>query len=286
MKIVRFHDVTPAVPVRPGFRGGKIQFRDLLTGTDDTPDNYSLQWVEVDGEYHTPQHRHNFEQIRIMIEGSFGFGQGLVQEAGSVGYFCEGTYYTQSASARSVTLLLQVGGPSGAGFMSRNQLRSGIDELATKGTFADGVYTWLDERGKKHNQDSYEAAWEAVNKKPLEYPKPQFSSPILFRPERFEWVAENKGNNSNNSAWLRPMGCFHERGLSISQLKVAAGSVYEFVSKSQKNLLFCDLGAGEIDGKTYDKWTSIASEINESIEIAPRTESIFWLLGLPVFTPV
>jgi hypothetical protein len=53
MKTVQFHDVTPSVPVRQGFRGGSIQFRDLLVGIDGTPNNYGLQWVEVDVEYHT-----------------------------------------------------------------------------------------------------------------------------------------------------------------------------------------------------------------------------------------
>jgi hypothetical protein len=279
MKIVHFNDVVPAQPVRQGFRGGSIQFRDLLKGEENTPDNYSLQWVEVDGEYHTPQHRHNFEQIRIMMEGSFGFGSGLTQDVGSVGYFCEGTFYTQTATARSVTLLLQVGGPSRSGFMSRDQLRTGIEKLATSGQFQDGVYTWFDKGGKKHNQDSYEAAWEAIHQKPIAYPKPQFASPILFRPERFKWVPKASG------CLLKQMGRFHERGLSISQIKIDAGAQYSFGSSLQKHLLFCDLGEGLLGDTSYQKWTSIECSPSESLKISAEQDSVFWVLGLPTFTP-
>jgi hypothetical protein len=277
MKVVRFEQVAPSQPVREGFRGGSIQFRDLLVGQEGSRDNYALQWVEIDSEYHTPQHRHNFEQIRIMIEGSFGFGSGLTQDVGSVGYFCEGTYYTQSAHLRSITLLLQVGGPSGAGFMSRRQLRSGIEQLATRGDFRDGVYTSFDAQGKKHNQDSYEATWEAVNQKKLVYPKPQFAGPILFEPQRFEWLLLHQG------VWQKSMLRVHGRGLSISQIKVAAGAVFRFESDRQTLVVFCHAGSGIAAGLNYSTRTSIECLPGESVIVEAYTESIFWVLGLPNF---
>jgi hypothetical protein len=277
MKIVHLDDVVPSVPVRKGFRGGDIQFRDLLLGKEGEPDNFGLQWVEVENAYHAPRHRHNFEQIRIMIEGSFGFGQGLVQEAGSVGYFCEGTYYTQSADSRSVTLLLQVGGPSQSGFMSREQLRRGIEQLALAGSFHDGVYTWLDSSGKKHNQDSYEAAWEKIHDRALSYPKPQYSTPILMRPESFQWVPASQG------VWSKSMGSFTEYGLRIAQLKIDGGRHYEFQPAGQKYLIFCEHGQGTVGGSSYLRWTSIECGQTDRLSFHAKTDSVFWLLGLPVF---
>ena len=181
----------------------------------------------VDGGNATGHHRHNFDQVRIVLEGSFGFGPGpgpgLVQHAGSVGYFCEGTHYTQQGEGRSLTLLLQVGGPSGAGFMSRRQLRQGIATLRDKGEFHEGMFTWYDAQGIKHDKDSYEAVWEHVHRRPIQYAKPQYSAPVLMDPERFAWVPMP----GREGIWLRTLGRFSERGLAITQLRLAAGAELE-----------------------------------------------------------
>lgn len=42
-------------------------------------------------DYHAPRHRHNFEQVRVLHDSEFGCDAGLSQQAGSVGYFPEGT---------------------------------------------------------------------------------------------------------------------------------------------------------------------------------------------------
>jgi hypothetical protein len=287
MKIAHFNDIPEATPVKRGFRGGDIRFKDLLLGVEGRPDNYGLQWVTVDGAYYTPQHRHNFEQVRIMIEGSFGFGPGLIQEPGSIGYFCESTYYTQKADERSVTLLLQIGGPSGAGFMSREQLRKGIEELSTRGQFNDGVFTWHDNQGKKHNQDSYEAVWEHVHQRKLNYAKPQFNGPILMRPECFAWVDVASGVSK------KLLGRFHERGLELSQLKLKANTSFVLPTQEQAHILVCIEGHGNIGLSTNDQsvsaqnhyliWTSIACDKGEAVSIQATHDSVFWLFGLPTF---
>lgn len=282
MKLVRFEDTRPIDPVGKGFRGGDIRFHDLLQGTQGAADNYGLQWVEVDTEFSTPRHRHNFEQVRILLEGEFGFGPGQVQTAGTVGYFCEGTYYTQAAEGRSVTLLLQVGGPSGQGFMNRAQLRAGIGELSREGTFHDGVYTWLDAAGKKHNQDSFEAVWERMHGRPVRYPKPQFEAPVLMTPERFDWLAVPDAPGVR----VRPMARFHGRGLEIGQLALDAGTRHAVDARAQGRLLFCIDGAGTANGEGWHARTAIECSRGESVTLVAEQASSFWVLGLPVFDPV
>ena len=227
-------------PVRKGFRGGNIGFRDLMTGQAATPGNYGLQLVHIEDEYHTPQHRHNFEQIRIMLEGSFSFGKGLIQHEGSIGYFCEGTHYTQKGEGRSVTLLLQIGGPSQLGFMSRAQLRTGIDQLSERGKFEDGVFTWIDEAGKKHNQDSYEAVWEHVHGTSIVYPKPQFLAPVILEPSRFTWRKLSAG------VYNKALGTFNGYGLKLSQLQLEAGAQLTLDTSARAQLLFCKIGEGNL----------------------------------------
>jgi hypothetical protein len=271
-------DQCPLVmPVRKGFRGGNIGFRDLMTGQPGSPGNYGLQMVHIEDEYHAPQHRHNFEQVRIMLEGSFGFGPGLMQQEGSVGYFCEGTYYTQKGEGRSVTLLLQIGGPSQQGFMSRAQLRQGIDQLSERGAFNDGVFTWHDAAGKKHNQDSYEAVWEHVHGRSMQYPKPQYLGPVLLEPNRFAWRELSAGVQRKH------LGTFHEYGLQLSQIKLAAGAHMALDANPHAQLLFCISGEGSLGGSAYGRWSSAEIVRGESASLSAKADSEFYQFGLPDF---
>jgi hypothetical protein len=264
-------------PVRKGFRGGNIGFRDLMTGQAATPGNYGLQLVHIEDEYHTPQHRHNFEQIRIMLEGSFSFGKGLIQHEGSIGYFCEGTHYTQKGEGRSVTLLLQIGGPSQQGFMSRAQLRTGIDQLSERGKFEDGVFTWIDEAGKKHNQDSYEAVWEHVHGTSIVYPKPQYLAPVILEPSRFTWRKLSAG------VYNKALGTFNGYGLKLSQLQLEAGAQLTLDTSARAQLLFCNIGEGNLEHETYGPWSSAEIAVGESISVVAKSKSEFYVFDLPDF---
>ena len=68
-----------------------------------------------------------------MLSGSFQWEENSAQEEGSVGYFTEGTPYKQKGINDSRTLILQVAGASGSGYMSYAQLQSAIAELQKDG---------------------------------------------------------------------------------------------------------------------------------------------------------
>ena len=285
MQVMHFDDAPVTGTHGDGFRSGTITFRDLLIGTEGAVDNFGLQMVDIPGGYSAPQHRHNFEQIRIMLDGSFGFGAKQVQGKGSVGYFCEGTRYTQNGEGKSTTLLLQLGGPSRQGFMSRTQLRQGIAQLTQRGQFNAGVYSWLDNSGNKHNQDSYEAVWEHVHQRKLLYPKPQYDGPVLFRPERFQYqaVAGQPG------VAIKRLARFNEYGLEIAQLQIEAGASCLLDAASQSYLLFCLAGEGTLgevgtsNGSAWHEWTSLRCSRGEIVSLFARRSSEFYLIGLPVF---
>ena len=200
-------------------RPGGISFTYLLEGEEFALDNHGLMLVHVADHYTAPRHRHNFEQIRVMLEGSFGFGPGREQGPGSIGYFTEGTYYTQDGRGPSTTLLLQVAGASGQSYMSERQMRSGVEAVGSRGSFEGGILTWHDDAGKKHNQDGYEAAWEHVFGRPMTYPAPRYDGPVLIDPARFEWVADA----SCPGLAEKFLGAFNERGLAVSGWRLDAG---------------------------------------------------------------
>ncbi|MCW5633742.1 MAG: hypothetical protein KIT17_10435 [Rubrivivax sp.] len=280
MQLVRLQDsVRHEPPAGTRAPESSVAYNELLTGTEGRPDNFRLQLMEVGGGYFTAHHRHNFDQVRVMLEGSFGFGPGLVQPHGSVGYFCEGTWYTQEGVGRSLTLLLQVGGASGAGLMSRRQMGEGIEALRGKGEIGERTFTWYDAHGMRHEKDSYEALWEHVHRRPLIYPKPRYSAPVFMDPERFTWVPMP----GRGGVWLRTLGRFNERGLGLTQLRLAAGAELVVPRGEQVLLLFCAQGTGFVEQRPYERLSALRIGIGEGPLIRATRESLFYGFELPRF---
>ena len=83
-----------------GHRSGGIDFKRLMQGTPGSPDNFEFSIVRTAGDYFTPRHRHNFDQVRYCIEGAMNYAPGKDLKAGTAGYFPEGTYYGPQADTR------------------------------------------------------------------------------------------------------------------------------------------------------------------------------------------
>ncbi len=237
------HVVTPQTAEKGGaseHRPGGIAFTYLLQGQEGQPDNYSLMLVHVADAFSTPRHRHNFDQVRVLLSGNFGFGPGQSQGPGSVGYFCEGTAYTQDAQGASTTLLLQSGGASGHGYMSHQQLQQAVAALKQRGSFEAGVFSWLDSDGKRHNQDGYEAAWQHCFGRTITYPKPRYDAPVILHPSRFGWVPDPE----QPGVHTQHLGTFSERGLSLRHWRLQGGQVAQLKAGGQRLLAYVHLGAG------------------------------------------
>jgi len=260
-------------------RPGGIRFVNLLEGTPFARDNYLLTIVDIEDEFFTPRHRHNFEQVRIMLNGSMSFGADQVQQAGSVGYFCEGTYYTQKGVGASRTLLLQVGGPSGSGYMNRAQMDAGIANLQNKGHFEQGVFSWIDETGQKQNRDGYEAAWEQVFGRPISYEPPRYDAPLIMWPDRFAYVPDlGEGGVAS-----KPLGRFNERGLDIAQLRLAAGARYVAADAGQHRLFFVIDGNGDANGQSFERYAAIEVPRDAAVTLTAASELELYVIGLPRF---
>ncbi|MEQ8800633.1 MAG: hypothetical protein RLP45_01200 [Haliea sp.] len=274
------HKDTAEIGGEAPHRPGGIKFHYLLTGEDGARDNFMLALVDFKDEYYTPRHRHNFEQVRVGLEGSYEWAPGTAQEAGTIGYFCEGTYYAQKGTGHSRHLLLQVAGPSGEGYMSHQQLREHGRKLQQKGEFHDGIYTWRDEQDRKHNKDGFEAVWEDVNGREIKYPKPRYEQPVLMRPENFDYVPVSAAPG----VYERLLGRFNERGLLIKQVKMDAGSTLEVGGSPQSLLFYAISGSGSANGKAWRPESAFQVERNETVTIEADEAAEFHVLGLPVFS--
>src|SRR5262249_186768 len=156
-------------------------------------------------------------------EGDLNFARDGKMTPGMVGYFPEGASYgPQTSEATAMTIVLQFGGSSGSGYLSRHEVRQGMDELKTFGTFeARGHHPTQTVPGKR-NQDAYEAIWPQVNGHPLAYPKPRYPGPIMMDSADFSWVTTGAAGVAE-----KLLGIFTERRASARFVRLAAEATLE-----------------------------------------------------------
>ena len=143
-------------------REGVLELNVLLTGQDGTPNNFVLMINRAgSGGWATPRHRHNFDQLRYVVKGNYPYAPGKVMPEGWVGYFPESVEYgPQDRPEGLVVLTAQFGGASGNGYLSVRQREAANEALKKKGEFKKGLFTYIDEQGKRHTQDGSEACFE------------------------------------------------------------------------------------------------------------------------------
>jgi hypothetical protein len=184
-------DAMPWSELEEKHREGHLAFKTLFKGEEGDPNNFRWVLSRSNGDYHSPHHRHNFDQVRFSLEGSANIAPGKSLHQGDVGYFPEGTFYgpQDDEAAARMTLVLQFGGASGLGYMSSAQLRRGQEEMTKVGTFAGGRYRRKGEPDGA-SRDSYEAIWEHIFARPIAYPAQRYDDPVIIRTAAFAWVPE------------------------------------------------------------------------------------------------
>ncbi|MGO9450119.1 MAG: cupin domain-containing protein [Candidatus Binataceae bacterium] len=266
-----------------GHRSGGIDFKRLIQGAPGAPDNFELSLVRIAADYYTPRHRHNFDQVRLCLEGVMNFAPGRNLEPGSVGYFPEGTFYgPQQDTTMSIALVLQMGGAAGYGFMSYDQLNAGYQRLCDYGNFDHGVFTRTTSDGRTVRKDSYEAVWEHVMRREVEYPQPRFENPVVMFPRNFNWV------NAGDGFEVKRLGGFGERGLELSFIRGARGAKHTVRgAATAPELLFLTSGAMRASNSSealeaHTAWRLDSADVGATFEVMQDAE--IFMIRLPVFS--
>ena len=273
MRVVRTEDAKQVGAERKRVRVGSLQNVWLGRGTPGTAGNYFFTAATTQSDYHTPRHRHNFEQIRVQVRGEFDYERDVKMTPGMVGYFPEGCFYGPSHSGdNSMFLLLQFGGASANGYMSQEEYAEAMARLTPRGEFHDGIFTWHDEAGKKHNKDGYEAVWEESRQCELKYPKPRYERPVFMRPEHFEWRA----SPDEPGVAYKALGTFSERDVRIGHVRIEAGITARRLPSD--TLYFVLKGKGRAGAEHWLAESSLYIERNESAEVrAEETAELFYV---------
>jgi len=262
-------------------RGAEREFKTLLNGDPNALDNFRLYFVRQKGEVDVPRHKHNFDQIRMCLEGGAqNYGANKWIEAGEIAYFPEGTPYgPEQSNTERLSITLQFGGASRSGFLSSSRLQQAMEEMKEFGTFEKGIFKRVGQLapGEKRNQDSYEAIWERVNKRKLVYPQPRYGEPILIKPENFAWepVDGAPGFTKKN------LCAFSERHLQFAVVKLEPGARGVQPARSGIQVGFVLRGEGAVNGEALRKYSAFSGR--EEFLLTSDGGMEVLIVGLPIF---
>jgi hypothetical protein len=275
MKIVQ----TDEIPLKRGLehRGGMFHGRIMVEGEPGTLDNFQLSFGQMGGDFNSPRHRHNFEQIRYQLEGVLDYGRDGKLVAGMVGYFPEAVYYgpqSQDPDIACKTIVLQFGGASGSGYLSQAEVQAGMQALRQEGEFKDGVFRRRADVEGKRNLDGYQAIWEHVNARPMVYPKPRYPQPIFMDPSTYDWVPVEGAPG----VYEKLLGVFTERRSEAGFVRLDSGA--SFTARG-KGVYVVTRGEGSVGGEPMRPLTTVYLAAGESATFTAREETELLHFGLP-----
>ncbi|KUZ34875.1 MULTISPECIES: hypothetical protein [Burkholderia cepacia complex] len=262
-------------------REGVLAQKILLTGDDDTPNNYVLNLGRTgSGGWQAPRHRHNFDQIRYVIKGTFPYAKDKTLPEGWVGYFPESVYYGPQDRPEGLEMVVcQFGGASGNGYISVERREAANEVLKQKGEFKDGVFTYYDESNKKHNQDGFEACYEQITGNKLVYAPPRYQDLILMNPENYAWVTDSEPGVSVK--WL---GSFTERNTRIGFVRIEPNAEFSAGMQDATELLYLSKGRVSLNGREFGPESAFEFGANEGpIKILATEPTELLRIVLPKF---
>lgn len=256
---------------------GNLAIKKLLVGQPGTPENYLCNIARSAGDYGSPRHRHNFDQLRILLDGKLPVTPRRAMMPGQIGYFPEGTYYGPQADDGTgwTIMIVQFGGASGEGFLSADEALAAKTSLSAEGDFVGGVFKRKSGPGRR-NQDSYEAVWEHANGRKLVYPKPRYDAPIIVDPDGFDWQPAGSRGVARKS-----LGLFTERGTSLEMIRLVNGAQWAKKAKKSVELLFVLAGRGTCNGKAFGKHTLIEMADGEAASFTATADTELVDLTMP-----
>ena len=226
---------------------------------------------EGDKLFTAPRHKHNFEQIRVVLSGRMDFGPGVVCDAGQVAYFPAGAPYGPERIEGGEQLLLQWG----PDWVTHPQNQNAMRALEQNGEFRQGRYHFVDENGQARVIDGSQAVWEWTHGRPQVFVGARYEAPVKMSPEAFEWVRD--GGISTKT-----MGRFTENDVTFAMLRWDDMDVAHRLEANRTSLIFVMHGSVTIAGVTCGKHAAIWSDFGEThvVVCEPGTEVL--CIGFPV----
>jgi hypothetical protein len=274
MRVIRDAEL-PMVERKETQREGRFIEKTFLQGEPGRPDNFKFYMVQQFGDFYSPRHKHNFEQVRLQLSGATSYDKDGTMTPGVLGYFPEGTPYgpTTIKTEESLIVILQAGGPSLSGYASAAEREMANRELRKAGEFRNGAYIPNPGTGRK-NQDAFEAMWEFINQRTLEYPAPRFQRPVLMNTQAFPW----RPLPNTRGVAEKQLGMF-ELGFGLKYLQIDAAA-----SATVNGRVICYVlaGSGTAGGAAYGKGDVIYADAGEAAAITASQATELFAMSMLV----
>jgi len=232
------------IGVRPGYNQRYHGFFDKERGI-----GARLGSLYAEPYYHSPRHRHTFQQVRFVLAGRMRYGK----EEYGVGdclYIPEGAYYgpIKPVATEDNEKLhfadIQFEGPSGIPYPDPDEVVAAQRRLAAKGKFEEGVYTF--DTGRK--RDAYEAILEELTGERIAYPAPRLNSYVVMHSQGYPWL-DHPGTAGVS---VRHLGYFFESGPNIKMLRIAAGTTLDMSRPVGHRAVFLLKGHVDFGGQAFE----------------------------------
>ncbi len=264
--------------------GKKGVMKCLFSGETGASGNFML--VATEGEIETgyhPRHAHSFDQIRYAHKGDVKFlSHNRPIHEGSVAYFPAGTYYgPYEGDYGGEMIAIQFEGSHKAKYydLGSEQMRDAVEALSRTGTLENGIYSWVDDQGRKHNQDSMIALLEYLRKEPEVIPAPRFDEPVVMNPKNFSWLATDEGS------FTKELGVFTELRTTIGMIKLPADGSHTLSFDSRIALVIVASGLVTVDGDELKAKDAIRLDRGETQKISSADGAELLYFGLPEIGP-
>lgn len=258
--------------------GGGLKIKKLLRGQTGEPENYIFNMSHSSGDYGSPRHRHNFDQIRFVLEGNMRISPNQIVREGQIGYFPEGTTYgpyNDGGKERTI-MIIQFGGASGYGYMDLDQATAAKQSLLAEGTFEDGYFHRTTGKGPRKT-DAYRAVWERCFGRRMDLPKPRYEKPVIVDPKNFGWQATARRGVSRKS-----LGVFTERQTRLEMIKIDAGCQWTSPSERAVSLFFVLDGSGTADSKRIGRYGAAETGAGERLKFEAARDLTVFCLVMPM----
>lgn len=230
-------------------------------------DGVQLTLSEIhDTSMRSPRHRHNFDQIRIGLEGVGTYGRGREIRERMIGYFPEGTRYgPQGVSAVPNTqVVLQFEGASGNRYLAAEVANESTEVLRRTGQFRDGLY-FAD--GERRGVDAFQAVWEHAVGQPMVYPVPRYEDPVYLHVDAFAYLPSGTPGVAQ-----KLLGVFGERELSLRMTRLSRDADVAVGEGRQRCIAFLLGGSVRLGSEHLGQWSAIYTEPGERAVVTAAGE--------------
>jgi len=260
-------------------RGGSgLKMKRLLRGRTGSPENYMFNVSQSIGDYSAPRHRHNFDQVRFVLDGEMRISPNQIVREGQIGYFPEGTTYgpyDDGGKPRTI-MIVQFGGASGYGYMDADQQTAAKLSLLKEGDFEEGIFIRRTGKGPRR-MDAYRAVWERCFGMKMELPRPRYEKPVIVDPRNFDWRPAGRRGVARKS-----LGVFTERQTRLEMVRIDAGASWTSPSERAVTLFFVVEGAGACDGRKIGRLSGAETRAGERANFTAETEMTLFCLVMPL----